>query len=120
LGREHPGRVLQLAAIKFGRMWNVWPNEPQFRSWPVRWRCSSRIPIMVLAIWGSWKFRDRGWPCVLLWLPAVYLTLLHIIFVSSIRYREPAMLPLIVLAAGTAVFWWQSKRGIKPTNQVST
>jgi 4-amino-4-deoxy-L-arabinose transferase-like glycosyltransferase len=119
--REHPGRVLQLAAIKFTRMWNVWPNEPQFRSWPVRLAVFvSYVPIMVLACWGAWKFRDRGWPCVLCWLPAVYLTLLHMVFVSSIRYREPAMLPLIVLAAGAAVSWWQGNKGIKSTSQVNT
>jgi 4-amino-4-deoxy-L-arabinose transferase-like glycosyltransferase len=119
--REHPGRVLRLAAIKFTRMWNVWPNEPQFRSWPVRLAVFfSYVPIMALALWGAWKFRDRGWPCVLCWLPAVYLTLLHMVFVSSIRYREPAMLPLIVLAAGAAVSWWRSKMGIKPTHQVSS
>lgn len=113
--REHPARVLQLTAIKFSRMWNVWPNESQFRSWPVRLAVFfSYVPIMILAIWGAWKFRDRGWPCVLCWLPAVYLTLLHMVFVSSIRYREPAMLPLIVLAAGTAVSWWQSKKGLSP------
>ena len=38
-------------------------------------------------------------PYVLCWLPAVYLTLLHDIC-CSIRYREPAMLALIVLLLG--------------------
>jgi hypothetical protein len=33
-------------------------------------------------------------------LPAVYLTLLHVVFVSSLRYRDPAMLALLALAAG--------------------
>jgi len=119
--REHPARVLQLAAIKFSRMWNVWPNEPQFRSWSVRLAVFfSYVPIMALAILGAWKFRDRGWPCVLCWLPAVYLTLLHVVFVSSIRYREPAMLPLIVLAAGTVVSWWRGRSGVNPIKNVNT
>ena len=33
-------------------------------------------------------------------VPAVYFSLLHMVFVSSIRYREPAMLAIVVLAAG--------------------
>jgi hypothetical protein len=33
---SHPWRALQLALIKFSRMWNVWPNDEQFRSVPVR------------------------------------------------------------------------------------
>ena len=47
-----------------------------------------------------WRFTPRGWPYVLAWLPAVYFTLLHVVFIGSIRYREPAMLALAVLAAG--------------------
>jgi hypothetical protein len=49
---------------------------------------------------GVWRYTRFGWPCFLAWLPAVYFTLLHVVFVSSMRYREPAMLALIVLAAG--------------------
>ncbi len=32
----NPGRVVRLAAIKFLRIWNFWPNEPSFAAWPVR------------------------------------------------------------------------------------
>ena len=97
----NPGRVVQLAAIKFLRLWNFWPNEPSFSAWPVRLAVLADLPAAGAA--GRLGFAaggGRGWPGVLCWLPAVYFTLLHMVFVSSIRYRQPAMLGLIVLAAG--------------------
>lgn len=97
----NPGQVLRLAAVKFLRMWNVWPNETAFRSWVVRTAIAATyVPLLALALVGVWRYTPLGWPYVLAWLPAVYLTLLHVVFVSSIRYREPAMLALVVLAAG--------------------
>lgn len=103
-GRSHPGRAIQLAGIKFLRLWNVWPNEAAFSSWPVRLvMLGTYVPVLVLSLIGAARTIRCDWPYVLCWLPAVYLTLLHVIFVSSIRYREPAMLALIVLAAGAAV-----------------
>jgi 4-amino-4-deoxy-L-arabinose transferase-like glycosyltransferase len=91
--REHPARVLKLAAIKFVRIWNVWPNEPAFRSQSLRLVVLlSYGPVLLLALVGAWRYRLGGWPYVLPWLPAVYFTLLHIVFVGSIRYREPAVL----------------------------
>jgi hypothetical protein len=99
--RAHPGRVLQLAGVKFLRMWNVWPNEASLSTWPTRLAIvSSYVPVMVLGVLGAVTTIRRGWPYVLCWLPAVYFTLLHVIFVSSIRYRQPAMLGIMVLAAG--------------------
>jgi 4-amino-4-deoxy-L-arabinose transferase-like glycosyltransferase len=101
---SHPGRAVQLAGIKFCRLWNVWPNEPRFSGWPVRLAMlGTYVPVMLLALLGIARTIRCGWPYVLCWLPAVYLTVLHVIFVSSIRYREPAMLALIVLAAGAAL-----------------
>jgi 4-amino-4-deoxy-L-arabinose transferase-like glycosyltransferase len=99
--KANPGRVAQLAWIKFVRIWNVWPNEPTLRSWPLRLAVFfTYTPLLILGLVGIWRFSPRGWPYVLAWLPAVYLTLLHMVFVGSIRYREPAMLALTVLAAG--------------------
>ncbi len=97
--------------MKFVRLWNVWPNEAEFRSWPLRVAvCATYVPLLLLAIVGAVRFTRLGWPYVLCWLPAVYFTLIHMVFVSSLRYREPAMLPLAVLAAGALVFY-QMPRG---------
>lgn len=96
----HPSTVAALAAVKFARMWNVWPNAHDQRSWAVRLiSAATYLPVLALAIVGVWRTRGRWWPAALCWLPAVYLTLLHVVFVSSVRYREPAMLGLMVLAA---------------------
>jgi len=97
----NPGRATQLAGIKLLRMWNIWPNEQRFSSWPIRLAVFfTYTPLLIFAIIGAWRTFGRGWPYRLCWLPAVYLTLLHMVFVSSIRYREPAMLAMLALAAG--------------------
>jgi len=102
--RANPGRVATLGLVKLSRLWNVWPNEAEFRSWPMRLAVlAPYVPLMALGILGAWKFTSRGWPWLLCWLPAVYFSLLHVVFVSSIRYREPVMLPLMVLAAAALV-----------------
>jgi len=100
--KSHPGRVCELAVIKFFRLWNVWPNEPAFASPVIRlvvfvtW-----TPILVLALIGMGMTFRRGFEYAILILPAIYLTMLHVIFVSSLRYRVPAMLCLMILAAYT-------------------
>ena len=104
--RSHPGRVAWLAVVKFLRTWNIWPNEPSLSTWPVRLAVlASYVPVLVLGIVGAGRSMRQGWPYILCWLPAVYFTLLHVVFVSSIRYRQPAMLGLIVLAAGVLGRW---------------
>lgn len=101
----HPQRVLQLAGIKFLRIWNPWPNAAEFGSPKLRLVLMlSYVPAMILTAVGCYRSWALGWPVWLLLLPAVYFTLLHMVFVSSIRYRQPAMVPLLVLSA-VAVAW---------------
>ena len=97
----NPGRTARLAGKKFLRMWNIWPNERRLSGWPIRLVVFfTYTPLLFFAIIGAGRTLGRGWPYILCWLPAVYLTMLHVVFVSSIRYREPAMLVLLALAAG--------------------
>lgn len=103
--QQHPIDVARLAVVKFARLWNVWPNEAQFRSWPLRLAVLLTFaPVFVLALLGAWRFRRRGWTTAICWLPAAYLTLMHMVFVSSLRYREPPLLALLVLAAAACLF----------------
>ncbi len=95
----HPDQALRLAAIKFVRMWNIVPNEPGLRAGWLRWIVAVGIvPVLGLAVWAIWRFRHDWALVALLWLPAVYVTGLHVVFVSSIRYRQPVLPLLIVLA----------------------
>ncbi len=102
--KAHPGEVLRLAVVKLKRMWNVWPNEPAFRGWPTRIvLLATYVPLLAMGLCGAWRWTSQGLPYCLAWLPAVYLTLLHTVFVSSLRYREPAMIALAILASGAIV-----------------
>lgn len=96
--RQHPGRVLQLSAIKFWRMWRPWPEGGAAGGEVARWLfAAGYLVVLLLAGLGTWRGGRHApivWAC---WLPAGYLTLLHLVFVSSVRYREPAMLLLTVL-----------------------
>ena len=98
---SHSGEAVELAGVKFCRIWNVWPNDSAMSSRPVRAAVLlSYVPVLVLGLLGAIRTIRRGSPYILCWLPAVYFTALHVVFVGSIRYRQPAMLGLIVLAAG--------------------
>ncbi len=98
--QENPVAVVQLAGVKFVRMWKPWPNADEFGSWPMRLAVAAGfLPIFVAAVVGLAWYRDRGWCVWVLALPVFYFTALHVIFVSSIRYRQPAVLLLTVMAA---------------------
>jgi hypothetical protein len=102
--QENPGRVLQLAGTKLVRMWSPVPNAAEFGSLSLRLiLAASYTPLILLAAYGAIRFVRRDWPYWLCVLPAMYFTCLHMIFVSSIRYRQPAMLVLAVLAAAAAI-----------------
>lgn len=104
---SHPARVAQLAVIKFARFWSPWPNEPRFQTPAVVAATTLfTVPVYLFAIVGIW-FAWRGTPSdrmlvLLVLVPTFYFCGLHLIFVSSVRYRAVIM-PLVSLLAGLGV-----------------
>ena len=99
----NPAAAARLIPTKLARTWNVWPNDPALRGTAFRAVVAvGYVPLVLFGLIGAWRFGRRGWPYVLCVLPAVYASILHAVFVGSIRYRQPAMLVLTVLAAGAA------------------
>ena len=112
--RENPSEVLRLAGIKFMRMWNVFPNSDAVGSGVSRLTVSlGYLGMMLLTFLAVISMiRKKSWPIegtkqaswrtvALCSSPAVYFTALHMVFVSSIRYRQPAVLILSVLAGAS-------------------
>ena len=98
--REHPGRVARLAVVKAGRFWSPWPNAGEFFS-PAVAAASAvvTLPVFVLLGLGSWDRRHDTRALALLALPLAYTFALHLVFVSSVRYRVPPLVPALGLAA---------------------
>jgi 4-amino-4-deoxy-L-arabinose transferase-like glycosyltransferase len=119
--RSDPARVLKLAAVKFVRTWRLTPNLSEYRGGVIALVSAAfTAATLVLAFVGlaralgtaPFQEGDAGErrpvardTCrrlhLLLWLPVVYFTLVHCVFVGSLRYRVPLM-PFIEIAAATA------------------
>lgn len=100
--REHPDRALGLAAVKVARFWSPWPNADELSAPGVGILSGvATIPVFALLAVGLWDRRKDPRSLVLLVGTLVYFCLLHAVFVSSIRYRLPGMVPAMgVVAAG--------------------
>ena len=97
----HPRRVAELALIKAGRFWSPWPNADSLRPSPlIAWASSAAmVPLYVLILIGAWDRRRDARALILLAGPLLYFAAVHMVFVSSIRYRIPGEAAAIVLAA---------------------
>ena len=104
LAKDNPKEAVLLAGKKIIRTWSPWPNAEQMNSTTLRLVTAiGYLPILLVGFFAvylfCWKEPGRG-EYLLMALPAVYFSLLHMIFVGSIRYRQPPLLFIIVLGAG--------------------
>ncbi len=98
--KTDPFKAIKLGAIKIYRLWAPAPREQAFAKPILKLALAvSFIPIFLLGLYGGIKsFKARGAAWFLL-IPALYVTALHTIFVSSIRYRTPTLYGFSILAA---------------------
>jgi 4-amino-4-deoxy-L-arabinose transferase-like glycosyltransferase len=104
--REQPRRAAELAAVKFVRYWSPWPNEASFRSRAaVLVGVLVEVPLFALFAAGVWLRRRDAAALALLAGPIVYFLCIHMIFVSSVRYRIPGLVPALGLSASACMEW---------------
>ncbi len=116
---SEPGRVARLIPTKLARLWNPLPNVETYQSAKVRavsalWT----LPVYILALAGvgllvTMKSGLGVRVVVFLLLPAIATTVLHSVFVGSVRYRLIAMPLLEILAAYALVYLYHKVRGDK-------
>ena len=98
--QEHPHQTLWLAWEKFKLFWNPGLNNSAMFSSPwIKWGVIGLFSGLylgaLLGICSGLPWRNL----LLLLLPIVYFSLLHMVFIGSVRYRIPIMPYLEVLAA---------------------
>jgi len=104
--RADPLRVVRLAGIKLIRTWSLTPNVAEYRTGFAAYvGAAYTLVVLVGAAIGTLRgIRERraapgrsAW-YVLIWLPVAYFTLIHCVYVGSVRYRAPLM-PFLALGA---------------------
>jgi len=104
---DHPGRTVELCFLKLARFWKPWPNAPQFQSW---WStvplAAYYLPVMAFAAVGAWRNRRDPGRLLLTLGPVLLFSLIHCLFVGSVRYRLPAEYPLLILSAAGLTGTW--------------
>ena len=98
---EHPDQVAVLAWKKTLRYWNPFPNADQFKKFPALQFVSLVWFVVVFApaLVGAWQLRRSLGVLAITAGPILYFAAVHLVFVSSVRYRLPGEYPLLVLSA---------------------
>lgn len=107
--KNNPGRTLRLGVRKFLRTWNVIPNYQAVRKpFYITVSLVSYVPVLLAAILGLAVGLARVRGLTWLLLPVVVVTVIHMVFVGSVRYRLSVM-PFVMILSGLGVWWVLSK-----------
>jgi hypothetical protein len=123
-----PVRIARLGVRKIGRTWSPWFNPEGVKDSGASGAMQGLmtawyVPLYVLGLvglfWGNARGRSRTGSAVgessfaikvLLLIPVVYFTLVHALFLGSVRYRVPLMPIACIFAALGLVRLWRTIR----------
>ncbi|WP_205855146.1 ArnT family glycosyltransferase [Pirellula sp. SH-Sr6A] len=99
---ENPSEVLRLAGVKLLKTWRPIPVAAELGNTSVKVAEGAiYLAIALLGVVGVWGTRRQAGAWIFL-LPCLYFSLLHMVFIGSVRYRQPAVLVLCILAGAGA------------------
>lgn len=106
---DNPAEAIELSFAKLYRTWWPLPSVSEIPGgWPTRIVFAvGMLGILIPGIVrGRKAFFQSNHPWFPVVIPVLYFALLHTVFVGSIRYRQPAVMGLTVLAAPQLLDWY--------------
>jgi hypothetical protein len=109
---QNPSDAARLSLVKFWRTWTPLPQAAQLGGGALRIaEAIGYLAILSMAVVAIVWILPRRDPALLFALPCIYFAMIHSVFVGSVRYRQPAVLALCVIAGiGTAWIVVKCKR----------
>jgi 4-amino-4-deoxy-L-arabinose transferase-like glycosyltransferase len=112
--KNHTERLPAVLAARLGRVWSVYDpfQIPEGRSPRVQKAGVILFFLLVpLAVAGGFALRRRGVPIWILVAPLVVVSVTALVTYGNVRFREPAELSVVVLAAvGVDALWRRAGR----------
>ena len=104
---NNPLEVLKTGMQKAWRTWVPFPSAAQVANPLIRWSEGiAYLTILAFASLAIWRAGEHPFGWRLMWYPTAYYAILHLLFVGSIRYRQPPILVLTIVAGiGIGACW---------------
>ena len=119
---NNPQRFLELAGLKFIRMWRLWPANDKYKNFAtVLVAIASFVPVLILATMGLFLKRRMMRRLSPILLFGLGYTGVHMIIVGTIRYRLPLEPFLLIFAGAAASYLIRAIQSIlaRPHDQVA-
>jgi hypothetical protein len=110
--RQEPKKFFEMALVKFFRFWRFTPYTPLVKQSPMALITTmSLLPIIFFAFLTLITRREMFMRFTPILGFVVYLSMIHMITLASIRYRYPLEPLLIVIAAPSITIFWNLTLG---------